>query len=104
MRWLTLWLGPASFPTRRCRSRWWLLARNFLNSGQHDRQFVSYSLVRKTQHSKSGRNMQFLALGVVLSLLQMHPTIDFNGEAPLDAAEVDHERPHGMLPSKLQPC
>jgi len=74
-----------------------------LDHCQHVREVVSHFRIRKAKHPiPCGDELRF-TFGVVFSLSGMHLAVELDGEAAFDAAEVEDERPDGMLAAELQP-
>ena len=60
-------------------------------------------LIWEAEHAITSSNKKCLAFGVLVFLLRVHPTIEIDGQAPLDTAEIEDKRTNWMLAPKFQP-
>src|SRR5579864_4130140 len=71
-----------------------------INCLHHGFQLLENDTVPKPQHSKTLRLQPGRALGVMLHELQVLTTVKLDDEFPLEANEIDHERPNRSLSSE----
>ena len=60
------------------------------------------NLVGEAQHPVASLSQERFSLRVFVSLGGVNISIEFDGEATIWAAEIDHEWADGMLAAKLQ--
>ena len=89
--------------TRDRRSPERSLAHSHPDRRQHLGEVVSNRLVWESNHPVPSRGKDRLSFGILLLLLRVNVTVEFDRKTPIRATEVDDERPYRMLPPNLQP-
>ncbi|OGJ82179.1 hypothetical protein A3J91_05405 [Candidatus Peribacteria bacterium RIFOXYC2_FULL_58_10] len=65
-------------------------------------EIVQNLFVRKTKDAESFSMQDIFSFPIVLSLLSVYTSIDFNDQTSVDAEKISNEPFHGSLPPELE--